>query len=279
MEEYAMEKSTSMSKTEIKEDTKEKIIKEFLPYIKYTAFRMAWKLPRHMTIDDLISVGLMGLMDALDRYEPGRVKLKRYAELRIKGSMIDSLRAAAWIPRSQMKKIKAINSARQRLEGKYGRMPDDTEVANLLKIPLNIYFQTLQYAASSNTVRLNDVRSSKYPGTNLCITECIADQNTKSPLTILEEHDIKRCLTELIDGLSRIKQTILSLYYYEELTMREIGVVLNFTESRVSQIHARALSELKARINGSLRTAGSAHEHTGETSQEYSYVRQPAAAV
>ena len=87
-------------KNEIREEDKEEIIKEFLPYIKYTAFRLSWKLPPHVTIDDLISVGLMGLMDALSRFEPGKVKLKTYAELRIKGSMIDELRATAWIPRS-----------------------------------------------------------------------------------------------------------------------------------------------------------------------------------
>ena len=108
-------------KNKITEEQKEEIIKEFLPYIKYTAYRLSWKLPHHITIDDLISVGLMGLMDALSRFEPGKVKLKTYAELRIKGSMIDELRATAWIPRSMRKKIENINKARAVLErGKTG---------------------------------------------------------------------------------------------------------------------------------------------------------------
>ena len=94
--------------TAITEERKEEVIKEFLPYIKYTAYRLSWKLPQHVTTDDLISVGLMGLMDALSRFEPGRVKLKTYAELRIKGSMIDELRATAWIPRSMRKKIRSV---------------------------------------------------------------------------------------------------------------------------------------------------------------------------
>lgn len=235
-------------KTEIKEEKREEIIKEFLPYIKYTAYRLSWKLPPHVTTEDLISVGLMGLMDALDRFEPGKVKLKTYAELRIKGSMIDELRATAWIPRSMRKKIEVINKARLKLEKKYGRMPEDVEVAKSLKMPLDEYFKILQYATSSNPVRLEDFRNTKYADSDLNITECIADPKAKSPLSILEEKDTKEKLVELIDTLPRKEKTVLALYYYEELTMQEIGKVLNITESRVCQIHSQALSKLKTRI-------------------------------
>ena len=235
-------------KTEIKEETREEVIKEFLPYIKYTAYRLSWKLPPHVTIDDLISVGLIGLMDALDRFEPGKVKLKTYAELRIKGSMIDELRATAWIPRSMRKKIDVINKERMRLEKKNGRMPDDSEVAKSLKMPLDEYFKTLQYATSSNPVRLEDFRNSKYADSELNITECIADPKAKSPLAILEEKDTKGRLADLIDTLPKKEKTVLALYYYEELTMQEIGKVLNITESRVCQIHSQALGKLKTKI-------------------------------
>jgi len=149
-------------KTLIKEETKEKIIKDFLPYIKYTAYRLSWKLPPHVTVDDLISVGLMGLMDALERFEPGKVKLKTYAELRIKGAMIDELRATAWIPRSMRKKIDEINNARTKLEKKNGRVPDDTEVAKTLKMPLDEYYRILQYAVSANPIRIEDFKTNKY---------------------------------------------------------------------------------------------------------------------
>jgi RNA polymerase sigma factor for flagellar operon FliA len=219
-----------------------------LPYIKYTAYRLSWKLPPHVTTEDLISVGLMGLMDALDRFEPGKVKLKTYAELRIKGSMIDELRATAWIPRSMRKKIEVINKARLKLEKKYGRMPEDVEVAKSLKMPLDEYFKILQYATSSNPVRLEDFRNTKYADSDLNITECIADPKAKSPLSILEEKDTKEKLVELIDTLPRKEKTVLALYYYEELTMQEIGKVLNITESRVCQIHSQALSKLKTKI-------------------------------
>ncbi len=104
---------------------KEEIIKDFSPYIKYTAYRLSWRLSQHITIDDLISAGLMGLTDSLTRFEPGKVKLKTYAELRIKGSMIDELRTTAWIPRSMRKKIETINKARAALERKNGSRPDE----------------------------------------------------------------------------------------------------------------------------------------------------------
>jgi RNA polymerase sigma factor for flagellar operon FliA len=235
-------------KSKVKEERKEEVIKEFLPYIKYTAYRLSWKLPPHVTTEDLISVGLMGLMDALERFEPGKVKLKTYAELRIKGAMIDELRATAWIPRSMRKKIVDINNARTKLEKKFGRMPDDVEVAKSMKMPLDEYFRILQYATSSNPVRLEDFRNSKYSDSDLNITECIADPKAKSPLSILEEKDTKDKLVDLIDSLPKKDKMVLALYYYEELTMQEIGRVLNITESRVCQIHSQALGKLKTKV-------------------------------
>ncbi len=235
-------------KNTITEEQKEEIIKEFLPYIKYTAYRLSWKLPQHITIDDLISVGLMGLMDALSRFEPGKVKLKTYAELRIKGSMIDELRATAWIPRSMRKKIESINKARAVLERKNGSAPDDVEVAKSMDMPLNEYFKILQYATSSSPIRLEDFRNSKYSDSDLNITECIADPKAKSPLNVLEEKDTKEKLSELIETLPEKERLVLALYYYEEMTMQEIGKVLRITESRVCQIHSQALGKLKTRI-------------------------------
>ncbi len=235
-------------KMKITEEQKEEIIKEFLPYIKYTAYRLSWKLPHHITIDDLISVGLMGLMDALSRFEPGKVKLKTYAELRIKGSMIDELRATAWIPRSMRKKIENINKARAVLERKNGCAPDDVEVAKSMDLPLKDYFKILQYATSSSPIRLEDFRNSKYSDSDLNITECIADPKAKSPLNVLEEKDTKEKLADLIDNLPEKEKIVLSLYYYEEMTMQEIGKALRITESRVCQIHSQALGKLKTRI-------------------------------
>ncbi len=235
-------------KVEMDEEKKEEIIKEFLPYIKYTAYRLSWKLPHHITTDDLISVGLMGLMDAVSRFEPGRVKLKTYAELRIKGAMIDELRATAWVPRSMRKKITDINEARTKLEKKHGRMPDDVEVAKSMSLPLDEYYRILQYATSANPLRLEEFKNNKFSNTELSISECIADPKAKSPLIVLEEKDTKNNMALLIESLPEREKLVLSLYYYEELTMQEIGKALGITESRVCQIHSQAIGKLKIKI-------------------------------
>jgi RNA polymerase sigma factor for flagellar operon FliA len=235
-------------KSKLKEEKKEEIIKEFLPYIKYTAYRLSWKLPAHVTIDDIISVGLMGLMDALERFEPGKVKLKTYAELRIKGAMIDELRATAWIPRSMRKKIDGINNARIKLERIHGRMPDDVEVAKSLKMSLDDYFKILKFATSSKLLRLVDFKNNKNSDSDLNISECIPDPKARSPLNILEEKDNQEQLAELIETLPKKEKLVLSLYYWEEMTMQEIGKILNITESRVCQIHSQALIRLKAKL-------------------------------
>lgn len=234
-------------KNNITEEKKEEIINEFLPYIKYTAYRLSWKLPAHISSEDLISVGLMGLMDAVSRYEPGRVKLKTYAELRIKGSMIDELRATAWIPRSMRTKIKVINQARDNFERENGRVPDHIEVAKSLKMPLAEYHKTLQYATSSISIRLEDFKSSKHSDGTMNISECIADPKAENPLHILEDTEMRDSVASLIDALPSKEKMVLSLYYWEELTMQEIGKLLKITESRVCQIHTQALKRLKTK--------------------------------
>jgi RNA polymerase sigma factor for flagellar operon FliA len=234
-------------KNNISEEEKEGIINDFLPYIKYTAYRLSWKLPAHISSEDLISVGLMGLMDAVSRYEPGRVKLKTYAELRIKGSMIDELRATAWIPRSMRTKIKAINQARDVLEKEHGRVPDHPEVAKSMKISLDEYHKTLQYATSSISISLEDFKSKKHSDSNMNISECIADPKAENPLHILEDGEMKDGVASLIDTLPSKEKIVLSLYYWEELTMQEIGKLLKITESRVCQIHSQALKKLKTK--------------------------------
>lgn len=238
-------------KKKMSEEKKEEILKEFLPFIKYMAYKLAQKLPSHITIDDLKSVGVMGLMDAVERFEPGRVGLKSFAEIRIKGAMIDELRSASWIPRSLMKKIKEMNAARAKLEQTLGRMPDDQEVADFLKMPLDEYFRTLQHTTSCNTVRLENLKSSKYEDSNLDITECIADPYAKSSLNLLEEKNENENLKKLLNTLPEKQRMVLSCYYFAELTMHEIGKVLNVTESRICQIHVDAIKNLRTRINKS----------------------------
>jgi RNA polymerase sigma factor for flagellar operon FliA len=232
----------------LSEEEKERIIKEFLPFIKYTAHRLSWRLPPQLTVDDLVSSGLMGLLDALEKFEPGRVKLKTYAEIRIKGAIFDELRAVDWVPRSTKKKAGRLKSAHLELEKKLGRPPEDEEVVKSLGISLDEYYKMLYETCSVIAVRLEDFRDGGSSGDGLNVMECIPDRNSKDPLSLLEDSDVKEALAGLIEELPAKEKLILSLYYWEELTMREIGKTLDLTESRVCQLHGQALLRLKAKM-------------------------------
>jgi RNA polymerase sigma factor for flagellar operon FliA len=234
--------------TELNEEEKEKIIKDLLPFIKYTAYRLAWRLPPQLTVDDLISVGIIGLLDALQRYNKGRVKLNTFVQIRIKGAMLDELRAHSWIPKSMKKKIDSIKNAHLKLEKELGRLPEDEEVTRSLGMMLDEYYRILQIASAQVTLRFEDF-SEKYEENGLDVTACIPDHNAKSPLEILEDNREKEVLAGLINELPDKEKLILSLYYWDEMTMKEIAKVLKLTEGRVCQLHSQALIRLKTRLN------------------------------
>ena len=225
----------------------ENVLERFLPYIKYTAYKLSKNIPNHITTDDLTSVGFVGLMDAVNRFNPEKkAKLKTYAELRIKGAMIDELRATAWIPRSMRKKIEGINNARMKLEKKHGRKPDDIEVAKSMKMSLKEYFKILQYSTCSNHVRLEDFVSDEHTDSDLDITECLADTTTKSPLEILEERDE---FNALISSLSYKEKMVLVLFHRREFSVEEIGALLKITGSAVSLKKKAAVQKIKKKLN------------------------------
>jgi RNA polymerase sigma factor FliA len=226
---------------------REEIVKEFLPVVRYTAYRLSWRLPPQISVDDLISVGLNGLIEALDRFEQGKVKLKTYAQYRIKGAMLDELRAVEWIPRSRKKKINILKEVHGKLEKELKRMPEDEEVASALNISLDEYYQILEESKSGTTFKFEDFESfSEKPDVNLM--DNIEDPNGKNPLSLLVEMDQKKVMARLIDELPEKEKMVLSLYYWEELTMKEVGAVLGLTESRVCQLHNQALIRMKAKL-------------------------------
>jgi len=232
--------------TKLSEQEKEKIINDSLPFIKYTAYRLTHRLPPQLSVEDLISVGIMGLLDALQRFTEGRVKLKTFAEYRIKGAMLDELRAHDWVPRSLKTKISQIKKAHHQLEKELGRAPDEEEVARSLKITLDEYYATLQSANNAVVFSFEDFRDRMNEESDMDVTECIPDPDTKDPLELLEESSIRDALAQLIDRLPEKEKLLLSLYYWDELTMKEIGKVMNLTEGRVCQLHSQALIRLKA---------------------------------
>ena len=237
-----------MQKTAIQlsEQDKEKIINDSLPFIKYSAYRLAHRLPPRLSLNDLISVGIMGLLDALQRYTEGRVKINTFVEYRIKGAMLDELRSDDWVPRSLKAKIGRIKKAQCELERELGRMPGAEETARRLDISLDEYHRTLQSAGNAVVYSFEDFRDRMFDESDMDLTECIPDPNMKTPLELLEESGAKETLAGFIEQLPDKEKLILSLYYWEELTMKEIGKVMNLTEGRICQCHNQALSRLKA---------------------------------
>jgi RNA polymerase sigma factor for flagellar operon FliA len=234
-------------KVKIPSHEREEIIKEFLPVVRYTANRLSWKLPPQISVDDLISVGLNGLIEALDRFEQGKVKLKTYAQYRIKGAMLDELRAVEWMPRSRKKKINTLKGMADKLEKELERMPEDDEVASALNISLDEYYQILEESHRGASFKFENFETfSERPDVN--VIDNIEDPNDNNPLSLLVEKDQKKTMARVIDELPEKEKMVLSLYYWEELTMKEVGVVLGLTESRVCQLHNQALSRLKAKI-------------------------------
>ncbi len=238
-------------KADITEEEKGRIINEFLPFIKYTAYRLSWGLPRQLTTEDLISVGVMGLLDALRRYAEGRVKLGTFVQFRIRGAMLDELRAHNWIPKSMNRKISAIRTAYLTLEKKFGRLPEEKEVAAFLGITPEEYFKTLRIAAMQVS-SFGDINERAGSGDDLDITECLSDPDAKSPLEILQDKEKKELIAGMIDRLPGKERLVLSLYYWEEMTMKEIAGAMKLTEGRICQLHNQALVRLKAKLNSEL---------------------------
>jgi RNA polymerase sigma factor for flagellar operon FliA len=242
------EDSVGRNKAEIAEEERESIINEFLPFIKYTAYRLSWGLPPQLTAEDLISVGVMGLLDALRRYAKGRAKLGTFVQFRIRGAMLDELRAHNWIPKSMNSKVSAARAAHLELERKLGRPPEEKEVASFLGITLDEYFKTLRIAAMQIS-SFDDINEKVHGGDHLDITECLSDPDAKSPAETLEDNEKKELVAGLIDRLPEKEKLILSLYYWEEMTMKEIAGAMKLTEGRICQLHNQALIRLRAKLS------------------------------
>lgn len=237
-------------KGEMSEQEKERIINDSLPFIKYTAYRLAQRIPPQLSVSDLISVGITGLLDALQRYTEGRVKLNTFVEYRIKGAILDELRTHDWVPRSIKTKIGQIRKAHRELEKYLGRIPNEEEIARRLSISLDEYYRTIQNASNA-VFSFEDFRDRMHAESDMDVTECIPDPDMKTPLELLEQNSAMEELAGVIEQLPDRERLILSLYYWEELTLKEIGKILGLTEGRICQLHNQALVRLKA-LMGSL---------------------------
>ena len=238
-----------MQQIEISVENREAVIKEYAPMVKYVANRIAMRLPPHVEVDDLISVGVLGLIDAIDKYDSTRgAKFKTYAEFRVRGAILDELRSMDWVPRSVRQKASSMDGVVQKLQNKLGRPPEDDETAKEMGISLDELFTTLNETKSMPILSLEDLGIAKESGEQQSLLDCLAGKNDADPQTHLRLVELKEIIASAIDTLPEKERLMISLYYYEELTMKEIGGVLGITESRVSQIHSKAVFRLRNKL-------------------------------
>jgi RNA polymerase sigma factor for flagellar operon FliA len=227
---------------------RDRLIMEHAPLVKYIAHRIAMRLPPQIDIDDLINSGVLGLMDAIEKFDPSKeVKFKTYAEIRIKGAILDELRAMDWIPRSIRKVINRLVDAYHELEQQLGRPAKDEEIAEQLGLKIDEFYQLLKQSAGVPLVSLDGLVD--HEEKKRSVLSCLEDPKSANAFGILGLNEMKDVIAKAIDDLPEKEKQVVSLYYYDELTMKEIGKVLNLTESRVSQIHTKAVLRLKVRIN------------------------------
>jgi RNA polymerase sigma factor for flagellar operon FliA len=225
------------------------VMERYSPLIKYVADRLASRLPAHISRDDLIGSGALGLIDAIDKYDAQRnIQFKTYAEIRIKGAMLDELRSLDWVPRSVRKKALQIEKAYQNLENRHGRPPSDEETAAELGWSLAEYHRQLNEARGVSIIDLEAFRPSGAGGAKNDLFEILADDSGVDALAALGLSEARDVVAGAIDRLPEKERLVVTLYYYEELTMKEIGSVLNYTESRISQLHTKALLRLKSKL-------------------------------
>ncbi len=233
----------------ISPDQKDKIIVEYAPLIKFIAQKIAIRLPANIEVDDLISSGVIGLMDAIDKYDPTRDnKFKTYAEFRIRGAILDELRAQDWVPRSVRDKAKMLDRTVLRLEASLGRQPSEEEVCEALSISLDEYHDLINQVRPVSMLSIDEAATFSNVDKKSILNLLEAAAIT-SPFHQLNLKTVKDVITDAIKDLPEKQRLVLSLYYYEDLNLKEIGLILNVTESRVSQLHAQAVSKLRARLN------------------------------
>ncbi len=231
-----------------KEDQYRNLLLEHYRYlVKYTAERLHSKLPDKVEVDDLVSAGTFGLMDAINAFDHTRgVKFETYCSSRIRGSILDELRSMDWVPRLVRARTSQLTKATQSLEAHLGRKPLKEEVAEKLDLGMEEFERIERDANSISLVSLDSQYNNEDSEKDVREIDVIKDERSQDPLVGAQKRDLKNLLTK---GLTRAERLIITLYYYEEMTMKEIGLTLDLSESRVSQMHSSILARLKAQMN------------------------------
>jgi RNA polymerase sigma factor for flagellar operon FliA len=229
---------------------RERLVVAYSPMVKFVAGRLGAGLPAHVEDADLISYGLMGLIGAIERFEPERgIKFETFAMTRIRGAIIDELRSLDWVPRSVRARAREIEQAQSKLEHELQRAPTELELAEKLGLTEDELQNSLLEIANSSVYALDELWAiSDSSGDQVSLLDTISDPSATDPQEALDTSEVKDRLAEAISSLPEREQLVVALYYYENLTLREIGEVLGVTESRVSQLHTKAVMRLKSHL-------------------------------
>ena len=240
-------------KDEGRRELRDQLIVHYSPLVKYVAGRVATGLPQSVDQADLVSYGIFGLIDAIEKFDLGRgFKFETYAIARIKGNILDELRSIDWVPRSVRAKARALEKAYSKLEGELHRTPTEAELADELDLTEDQLQTTLGQISFTGLVALDEMLSGGERGESATLGDTLPDSGV-GPVAAYEVEEMRHILADAINRLPEREKTVLSLYYYEGLTLAEIGSILGVTESRVCQIHTKAVIQLRSRIAASER--------------------------
>jgi RNA polymerase sigma factor FliA len=228
---------------------RDKFIRQYMPLVKYVAGKISVGMPNSVEFDDLVGFGQFGLLDAIEKYDPEKnVKFKTYAVTRIRGAVFDELRQIDWVPRSVRQKSREIEDTINGLESRLGRTASDTEIADALGMSEDDYHRTIMKVSGTSVLSLNDVWYNGDDAGNMSIGDSIESPSSMNPDTVVEREEIRKVIVQAINELPEKEKMVIVLYYHEDLTFKEIGQVLNVSESRISQLHTKANLRLRAKL-------------------------------
>jgi len=229
---------------------RDSFVRQYAPLGKYVAGKVAIGMPNNVEFDDLVGFGVFGLFDAIEKFDPDKhVKFKTYAVTRIRGAIFDELRTIDWVPRSVRQKTREVEETIRKLEASLGRAAADEEIAQAMKIDLKDFHNLMLKISGTSVLSLNEVWYTGEDNDKMSIVESIESPSSLNPDHIVEKEEVKRLIIEAINELPEKEKKVLVLYYYEDLTLKEIGEGLEVTESRISQLHTKAILRLRAKLS------------------------------
>lgn len=228
---------------------REHFVNQYAPLVKYVAGKIAIGMPQNVDFDDLVGYGVFGLLDAIEKFDPDKdIKFKTYAVTRIRGAIYDELRSIDWVPRSVRQKAKELERVIGKLENRLGRSAKDEEIARELGISVKDLHTLILKISGASILSLSDVWYVGDESDKVSVMETIESPKSLNPDVIVEREEVKNIIVQAISDLPDKEKKVLILYYYEDLTLKEIGEVLQVTESRISQLHTKAIMRLRSKL-------------------------------